>query len=71
VKEPDEDEKLDEPVEGDELNQEASGHLLDKAEHPEDHPVGQPLLVILLTCSRLYRIEAHEARVGHPDEICH
>lgn len=66
VEEPDEDGELEHVVEGDEVEDEA-GELVDHVEQTEDHPVGEPLLVVAQTV-RFEGVEAHEHGVGNTQE---
>ena len=68
VEEPDEHGQLEHIVEGDEVEHEA-GELVDHVEHAEDHPVGEPLLVVADSIG-LEGVEAHEHRVGNSEEGC-
>ena len=62
MEEPDEEDQLEEEVEGDE-SQDKSGELVDDVEETEDDPVCEPLLVILRTLG----LESEE---GHGAWVC-
>ena len=66
VEQPNEEDELEEEVEWDECEDEAS-ELVDNVENSEDNPVGEPLLVIVRTL-RLESQEGHEARVGDAEQ---
>ena len=66
VEEPDEEDKLEEVVEGDEAEDESS-ELVDDVEKTEDDPIRQPLLVVIFLLG-LESKERHEAGVGDSEE---
>ena len=66
VEKPDKDGELEHIVEGNEVKDEA-GELIDHVEQAEDHPVGEPLLVVAQAV-RFERVEAHEHGVSHAQE---
>ena len=66
VEEPDEEDELDEEVEGDE-GQDEAGELVHNVEKAEHDPVGQPLLVVVSALG-LESKEGHEAGVGDAED---
>jgi hypothetical protein len=68
VKQPNEYYDLKNVVKGDHCEEYAS-ELVHEGHETKDHPVGEPLLVIV----RLLRLQCektHEAGVHHPNEVC-
>ena len=68
VKQPNEDDDLEDVVKGDHCEEYAS-ELVHEGHETKDHPVSEPLLVIIrLLC--LQSEKAHEAWIHDADEVC-
>ena len=68
VKQPDEQDYLQYIVERYERKYD-SPELIHEGQNPKDHPVCQPLLIIICLL-RLQGVETHEARIYHADKVC-